>query len=699
MKTSNRLLLLSMLSALPVTVAAADAGTGKPDTSKWQCEGCAREQGWSGSVDAGLGNISSESYKFGEYTGLNKKRGFSIGIGDVSTRFRGAGAYYWNINASDLGLDSRSLDAEGGRQGKYKLILKYDEIPHYLSDSAQTPFIGNGGASLSLPAGFPAATTGAMPLASSLQQVDLSTQRKRLAVGGSWIGARDWEYAVKFSHETKKGMKRTAGAFFANSAQLVEPVDWVTDQVDVSAAYTGGRWQAKLAYYGSRFGNNDDALMWQNPFAVPATPGAVAGQLALPPDNQFHQLLASAGYQFSERTRASADIAWGRMTQNQNFPASTLNAGLAVPGLPGGSLNGRAATLDANLKLTSAVTKQLRLSAIYTHNDRDNETQQASYPSVSTDMFLGTARTNLPYSFTQDKLKLSADYRFTSLTRASVGFDHDRRKRSYQEVNTTNEDALWGRITTRALDKVDVTLKLAHGERKGSAYQAVPAILQPENPLLRKYNMANRDRDSAGLRIDIAATDSVNVGLGAESNKDDYSDSAIGLTSGRDLSLNADVSWIVTELTSLQLFVNRQEIKSTQRGSQTFSTPDWTGENKDTINTLGIGVKHAAIKDKLDIGADYTVSRSSSDISVNTGASNPAFPNLSASLDSLKLYANYRLKDNVALLGGYWYERYDTRNWMLEGVTPGTIPNVLTLGEQTPRYHVNVVRLAVRYRF
>ena len=699
MKTSNRLLLLSMLSALPVTVAAADAGTGKPDTSKWQCEGCAREQGWSGSVDAGLGNISSEAYKFGEYTGLNKKKGFFIGIGDVSTRFRGAGAYYWNINASDPGLHSRSLDAEGGRQGKYKLLLKYDEIPHYLSDSARTPFIGNGGASLSLPAGFPAATTGAMPLASTLQQVDLSTQRKRLAVGGSWIGARDWEYAVKFSHETKKGMKRTAGAFFTNSAQLVEPVDWVTDQVDVSAAYTGGRWQAKLTYYGSRFGNNDDALMWQNPFAVPATPGAVAGQLALPPDNQFHQLLASAGYQFSERTRASADIAWGRMTQNQNFPASTLNAGLAVPGLPGGSLDGRAATLDANLKLTSAVTKQLRLSAIYTHNDRDNETQQASYPSVSTDMFLGTARTNLPYSFTQDKLKLSADYRFTSLTRASVGFDHDRRKRSYQEVNTTNEDALWGRITTRALDKVDVTLKLAHGERKGSAYQAVPAILQPENPLLRKYNMANRDRDSAGLRIDIAATDSVNVGLGAESNKDDYSDSAIGLTSGRDLSLNADVSWIVTERTSLHLFVNRQEIKSTQRGSQTFSTPDWTGENKDTINTLGIGVKHAAIKDKLDIGADYTVSRSSSDISVNTGASNPAFPNLSASLDSLKLYANYRLKDNVALLGGYWYERYDTRNWMLEGVTPGTIPNVLTLGEQTPRYHVNVVRLAVRYRF
>jgi len=697
MKTSNQLLLLSMFSALPVTVVAADGGTGQPDTSKWECKLCPLQQGWSGSVDLGVGYVSDKSYKFGEYTGLNKRGGFFIG--DGSARFRGADANYWNFNASDLGLDSRSLDAEGGRQGQSKLILKYDELPHYLSDSAQTPFIGSGGASLRLPAGFPAATTGAMPLASTLQPVDLSTQRKRLGVGGSWLGTSDWDYTVKFSHETKEGTKRTAGAFFANAAQLVEPVDWVTDQVDASASYTGRRLQAKLAYYGSRFSNGNDALTWQNPFAVPATPGAVSGQLALAPDNHFHQLLASAGYQFSDRTRGSADIAWGRMTQNQNFLGSTLNAGLAVPALPRSSLDGRAATLDANLKLTSAVTQQLRLNAIYTHNERDNQTPQAIYPSVSTDMFLGAPRTNLPYSFTQDKLKLSADYKFTSLTKAAVGFDHDRRKRTFQEVDTTKEDTFWGKITTRALDKVDMTLKLAHGERHGSAYQAVPAIQPPENPLLRKYNMANRDRDSAGLRIDIAATNTINVGLGAESSKDDYSDSAIGLTSGRDLSLNGDISWMVTEQTSLHLFANRQEIKSKQYGSQTFSTPDWSGENKDTINTIGIGVKHAAIKDKLDVGADYTMSRSHSDITVNTGASNSGFPQMTTSLDSVKLYANYRLKDNLSLLGSYWYEHYDTRNWMLDGVTPSTIPNVLTFGEQAPRYHVHVIRVSVRYKF
>src|SRR3970282_1720415 len=50
----------------------------------------------------------------------------------------------------------------------------------------------------------------------------------------------------------------------------------------------------------------------------------------------------------------------------------------------------------------------------------------------------------------------------------------------------------------------------------------------PENPLLRKYNMANRTRDTAGLRADIAAADNINIGLGVDWSEDKYSDSTIG---------------------------------------------------------------------------------------------------------------------------------------------------------------------------
>ena len=698
MKTTNQLLLLGALSALSSAAVAAD-GPAAVDTSQWKCESCKFEQGVEGTLEVGAGSVSDTSAEFGQYNGLHKKGGYFIGDGTL--RSRGEDGTYWNLNASNLGLDTRSVDAEGGKQGTYKLRLKYDETQHRIADDALTPYAGSGGAALTLPAGFVrGGTTDAMGLAGNLQQADLYTNRKQLGVGASWSRTTEWEYAVNFRHETRDGnILRTGGAFFVNTVQLVEPVDYVTDQVDATASYAGKKFQLKLAYYGSKFSNGNKSLTWDNPYATPgflATfPGSASGQLALPPDNQFHQVSASAGYQFSERTRASADIAVGRMTQNDSFlPYATAVAG------PGGSLDGRADTLNVGLKLTSAVTDRMRLNAAYTYNDRDNQTPQAQYAMWSTDMFPGAPRTNLPYGFKEEKLKLSADYRASARLRGSVGADFDTHKRTFQEIDTTREDTVWGKLSARASDKLDLTLKLANGERRNAgSFQPIPGITPPENLLLRRFNLANRTRQTAGLRADIAVSETINVGLGADSSEDKYSDSSIGLTNAKEFNLNGDLSATITERTTLHLFANHQEIKSQQAGSQSFSLPDWFADSKDTIDTFGLGVKHAAIKDKLDIGADYSVTRSRSEINVNTGASNPAFPEITASLDSLKLYATYRIKENMSLQAGYWYERYESKDWHLDGVAPATIANVLGLGLQAPQYSVNVVRLSLRYKF
>ncbi len=708
MKTSNRLLLLGMLSALASPAAAADnataAGKGSVDTSEWKCEACKYEEGTTGSVDLGAGVVSDRSAKFGEYNGLNKKGGYFIGDGDA--RFRGKDGNYWNLNANNVGLDARSIDAEGGQQGRYKLLLKYDQIPHYLTNNSLTPFAGTGGASLTLPAGFPAATTALMPLATNLQQVDLGTERKRLGVGGSWFRSSEWEYAVNFRHESREGTKRSAGAFFVNASNLVEPVNYDTDQIDASASYTGGRLQAKFAYYGSSFRNASNSLTWQNPFIGPAGAGipvAGSGQLALPPDNQFHQLQGSGGFQLTDRTRATADVAVGRMSQNEGFLGSTQTAGLGVGALPGTSLNGQADTLNANLKLTSAVTDKIRLNAAYAHNDRENHTPQGLYPSVATDMFVGQSRTNMPYSFKQEKLKLSAEYKATAKTRATIGFDDDSQKRTFQESDRTREATAWGKVSSVVMEKVDMSLKYAHGERKNQGYAAVVGVLPMENPLMRKYNMAGRKRDTAAARADFAALENLNIGFGVDASKDMYSESPVGLTSGSDYNVNGDVSLALTQKTSVHVFANRQVIKSKQLGSQGFAAADWTGENKDRIDFYGFGVKHAAIKDKLDIGADYGRSRSEGEVSVANGALAPAFPNLSTTLDTLKLYAAYRLQENVTINAGYWYERYDSRNWMVDGLAPlgipNLIPNFLAFGDAAPHYKINVVRLSMKYRF
>ncbi len=667
------------------------------DISSWVCKYCEFEQGLSGELEGGVGYVSDNSFKFGEYNGLNDKGAYPIG--NATARYRDENADYLNLRVRDLGLDTRSVGMEGGRQGSYKLFLNYDEIPHYISDSARTPYRGNGNDTLRLPSNWVTAgsTAGMTELDASLQDVDLETKRKRLGVGIEIIPARKWETAVNVRHEVQDGQKATAGSFFFNAAQLAEPVDYVTDEVEASATYTTRKWQSKLAYYGSFFNNHNDSLTWQNAYN-PIVPGQDAGQLALPPDNQFNQVLMSSGYQLSERTRVSGDIALGRMEQNADLLAATINPNLSVA-LPESSAHAQVNTLTADLKADSAVTSKLRLNAAYRYNNRENKTPSEVWDWVTTDAFTSAARKNLPYSFTDNTVNLGGEYRIDKVTKVNAGYDFEQKDRTHQEVNRTKENTFWGKASVRARDNIDFAFKAAHANRSNSDYNTVDETQPPENPLMRKYNMADRQRDSASLNAGFIPHERINIGMSVDLAQDDYSNSPLGLTKSREASYNTDASVILTDVTTLHVFASWQRIKSNQAGSQTFSTPDWSSKNNDTFDSYGIGVKHQLIKDKLDVGADYVLSRSTGKVNVDSGAPGADFPDLKTDLDSVKLYSDYHLKENLTLHAAYWFEHYNSKDWMLDGVDPGTIPNVISFGEDSPNYNVHAVMMSVRYRF
>jgi len=703
MKTTTRLFplfILSMQAALVGKALAADADSPNAvDTSDWKCKYCAFEEGTSGYVEGGIGYVSTDSYKFGEYTGLNEEGVYAL-LG-AGVRVRGDEASYWNIDANNLGLDTRSLAVEGGKQGRYKITLKYDELPHYISDSVATPFLGAGTGSLTLPGTWVRAgtTAGMTDLANSLHPENLEASRKRVGIGVSWLTEKSWEYAVNVRHETKEGTQRTAGSFFFSTAQLVLPVDTVTNQIDASASYTGKTFQARLAYYGSMFSNNLTALNWQNPYSTGPT-GPDAGQLALPPDNQFHQFLVALGYQFTDKTRGTADIAYGRMTQDQAYLAATVNTNLASPALPAPSLGGQVDTLNASLKVTSSLTDRLRLNASYVYNDHADKTPQASYTWVSTDILVSpTPRTNTPYSFTQNVFKLSGDYRFATRSKVSLGADLSSMERTYQEVSKNSENTFWVRGSTRAWEYADLTLKAAHGDRSVNNYEVLPWVSPVENSLMRKYNMADRTRDTVGARADFMAWQVLNFGLGYDYANDDYSKSQIGLTASKDVTYTADASALVAKKTSVHAYYTRETIDSLQNGSSSATTPDWRAENSDVIDTAGIGFKHTLLAGKFDLGMDYTVSNARGSQIVYDGIAAPAFPDVVTRLAAVKLHATYRMSNNLTLKGTYWYEHLNSENWHLDGVDPATISNVLGFGEQPPSYYVNVLMMSVRYKF
>ena len=159
---------------------------------------------------------------------------------------------------------------------------------------------------LTLPPGVPLADTSGMPLAGTLQPVDIGFKYKRLDLGGTYIGEKGWSANLSLRHDERDGTRPVSGSFFSTASQLVAPVNEKTDGAELTVAYATKKLQATASYLFSSFRNDDTSVTWSNPF-FPVVPGATTGQLSLVPYNQFQQLRGSAGYDVSPTIRVSGE--------------------------------------------------------------------------------------------------------------------------------------------------------------------------------------------------------------------------------------------------------------------------------------------------------------------------------------------------------------------------------------------------------
>ena len=692
---------LHQLAALGV-LGAATAASAQVDTSQWKCSSCPYPKGTTGSVDAGVGYVTDSSEKFGDYTGLDKKGAF-LNLGGTVSR-RGDDGYWADLWGADLGLDNRRLYGRAGREGLYSLDIGYAEIPRHLTEGARTPFLGAGGSNQTLPAGFPAPDTPSMPLAGTLQSLDTGYKYKRFDLGGNYLAGGPWNVRLSFRHDERDGSKPTSGSFYNTAAGLVAPVNEKTDQAELAVAYATRQLQVTVGYQFSSFRNENTSLTWTNPF-LPVVPGALTGQLALAPDNQFHQIRGTVGYDISPTMRVTANAAFGRMTQDDGYVPPTQNALLAptVPTLPRSSLNGKVDTFNGGVKLTASPMAGLKLTGSYDRDVRDNKTPVDAYPVVTTDMLLpGTTRENTPFSWTIDRFKLLGDYtnaEWPAAMRVTGGVEYDMRDRRYQEVVTTREWTLWGKLAAQPAESVATWLRLEHSWRDNSVYGTSTWIDSPDNPLLRKFNLADRRRNAVEARVDWTVNTKVTIGFTGELTDDDYNDTSIGLVSARTGNLAVEAAFAFSEATTGRAWLQTQQIRSKQNGSESFSAPDWTGKVKDKFDILGFGVKHTAPENKYEVGADATFSKARSDVSVDAGGGAPAFPDATTKIRSFKLYGAYKIDDKMSVAGSYAYEKYDSDDWRYDGIAPATVSNLLALGNQAPHYSLSVFRVALRYRF
>jgi MtrB/PioB family decaheme-associated outer membrane protein len=506
-----------------------------------------------GTVEVGAGNATQGSYKAGEYNGLQQQGALSIASLDLRSgaAYTSASAARWRIKGIDLGLETRSVSAQAGVQGRFRLKFGYDELRRNRSDSYQTPYIGAGTSALTLPgtwlvptvagsggtnptsarglvksigdASFistAAANNGALvgPTSTQTAQVDaaadadgslfhnfnLSTKRTRFEAGLNYIFNPRWMFDLSFRPEHKDGVKpmgtvsRNTGADI--STVIPDLIDTHHNQITTSLTFKGKKAFAQAGYYGSFFTNNVASMSWQNW----ATPTGTVNTISSTPGSHFNQVNGTGGFTFSSTAKLVASGSYARGTQNDLFITNPT-----TPVVPVSSLNGLVVTTAFSAKLTTRPAKKLNLSAAYKFDDRDNRTaihifqyadaEEAASPNANfptgPNNALGAvlaqnANANRPYSRRVNLFSADADYAVAKRQWVKGGYDFERINRSCPGAWIACADAaVTNEHSLRAEWRANAGEKL--NARVGYTYSVRRAPFYNENAFLALVPYAN----------------------------------------------------------------------------------------------------------------------------------------------------------------------------------------------------------------
>ena len=233
-------------------------------------------------VEVGIGAVSKDNQRFGQYSGLNEDSAY--GLLDLSVVRRDDATGTWMIfSGRNLGLDNRELRFENSRQGNWGYFIDYSETPRFDPYTVTTRLTG---------LGFD----------------------KEISRG---LGLQ-----VRYRNEEKDGARLWGQGTFGTWRFLTDPIDQTTRQVDATLNYSVGGLQLSGGYYGTAFENRNNVVN----VAGAATLFTGSDMMALPPDNQSHQAHLAGGYSFSKTTRATFKLAYGRITQNEGFATTPVPA-------------------------------------------------------------------------------------------------------------------------------------------------------------------------------------------------------------------------------------------------------------------------------------------------------------------------------------------------------------------------------------
>lgn len=669
------------------------------DKDKWKCKFCEQPEGWFGNINLGLDYLSNDELRFQNQFGVD---GASVALlfnGQLK-RWSDAGNYV-NLYAKNLARETALAGLEMGQLKNYHISLSFQQLQH-LDREALSPFRQSSGNRLRLPLDWIDASNSQNMVLGDLQSFKIGTERKRLELDFSKAFDQEhWHTELNYQVEEKNGKQLFNGNFLTRVSQLPQSTDETHRQINANLSYQRDSWQLQLGYYGSVFANYNDNILWENPFTTLGVYGADTGMAATAPDNDFQQLTLS-GYYHLPRTQIQGNLSIGKQSQDDSFLPYTTNPALNTLPLPATDADAKVDTMNGYFRILHRPTQRWRLSANYRIDDRDNQTHQFSFIPVSSDSLLSISTLqNTPYDFTSEKLDLESVWRKDRNVKLSLGYRRREDERNFQERKRTEEDKYWTELSLRYWRRGNLKLHLARSNRRGSEYRLLD-VNSPQNSLMRKYYMADRQRLEWQLSYQHTPSAPWSAGFTLNSARDDYHNTILGVTEALDKGLELTASYQLTADGQLYFYSQWRWLESEQFGSGRFGQPDWQGSNEDEIHSAGLGISFdKLLEGKLKTRLDYTYS-----YSIGQTRTEPlraraidSFPNVTVIQHRIEGQASYQMAQNMDVKLVMNYQRYQDSDWHIDGIDVDSIYNLLGSGINSLDYNGLFTGASVDYRF
>jgi MtrB/PioB family decaheme-associated outer membrane protein len=635
---------------------------------------------------------------------------------------------YFNFDAGNVGRNDQNYRLRFGRYGLFDVELEWDQIPHVFNiDNARTPYVMNGGTYTlrSRPTADDAGTFSSwINNPANTRAVDLELLNKVGKVSIRYTPTPGWSFTAKYWSQDTEGKRAIAFPFGAagNShiAELAEPIDYQTHNIELGGEYAGQGWSLALKYNGSLFHNSISTLVFDNPAAI--GPGCVdavdinyglgqgpcRGRVDLYPSNQAHTVTLTGTASLPLMTKFLGTVSYGWRLQDDSFLPFTINSAIAQPTLSRNSLNGDIRPTMVNVTLVNNFINKLNLKAYYRFYELDNRTKPVSTSDTVLndqggpgDHFWTTIH---PYQYSKNSAGASASYNFTQWLTGKFNVSLDRTHRSIPDIAGPNgamnasEIKVGPTFDIKPLSWLLFRASYQHSWRDAPGYHA--------DDDRKMFFLAQREQDKASLFADISPWQTLSFHAGFDLISDNFPSTDIGVHNARNYSPSIGV--LYTPLEWLKLFADYDF--DWYSWNQDYDT-DRHYRGEDRVHTFSVGSEMDLIKDVLGFRIQYGFSQGLSQIGNRLDGArvdDPKWPNNTSTWQELLARLEYRVHKNVAVQLGYYFNRYQSKDygvdimklWMGDmDTSPGQIRSIY-LGDQFKgSYTAHVGFVGVKLKF